>query len=328
MITIILSTLLPVIVSLVLGFVAAWHHDFNAKDATILNRMVLAYAVPLSVFLGTVSTTRTELVESIPLAIAILIGIVGMYAVVYLLSRFVFRLSVGTSALAALTASGPAVPFYGPAILGGLFGEAGAAVPVAVASIVINVSIVPVTIFLLTLESSRKPVSLGASPNPPAAEASANSVLVERLVETIKKPLVWLPVLAFVLVLFNVHVPALVGHSLLLLGRSSAGVALFASGIVLAGYRIRLDVYTVLLVLLKNVVQPALVLGGLLFLGFGRPVVPQAVVATAIPAMPIVVMLALDYKVGEQYAPSILLISTVGSLVTVGGFIALTMWVK
>lgn len=327
MITIILSTLLPVIVSLVLGFVAAWHHDFNAKDATILNRMVLAYAVPLSVFLGTVSTTRTELVESIPLAIAILVGIVGMYAVVYLLSRFVFRLSVGTSALAALTASGPAVPFYGPAILGGLFGEAGAAVPVAVASIVINVSIVPVTIFLLTLESSRKPVPLGASANP-AAEASANSVLLERLVETIKKPLVWLPILGFVLVLLNVRVPALVAHSLLLLGRSSAGVALFASGIVLAGYRIRLDVYTVLLVLLKNVGQPALVLGGLLFLGFGRPVVPHAVVATAIPAMPIVVMLALDYKVGEQYAPSILLISTVGSLVTVGGFIALTMWVK
>src|SRR5271166_1327226 len=145
----ILSTLLPVIVTLLLGFVAAWHHDFTAKEATILNRMVLTYAVPISVFVGTVSTSRTELVKSIPLAAAIFAGIVGMYALVFLLSRFVLRLSTGTSALAAVTASGPAIPFYGPAILGGLFGDA-SAIPIAVGSfIVINITIVPFTVFLL-----------------------------------------------------------------------------------------------------------------------------------------------------------------------------------
>jgi len=326
MIATIPNTLLPVIVTLLLGFIAAWHHDFNAKDATILNRMVLTYAVPLSVFVGTVSTTRTELVQSGPLVVAIFVGIVGMYAVVFLLSRFVLRFSIGTSALAAVTASGPAVPFYGPAILGGLFGDA-SAVPIAVASIVINITIVPVTIFLLTLESTRKPApqSLSASATPAAAaSATANSVILEKLVETVKKPLVWAPVLAFVLVLLNVHVPELVGHSLLLLAHASAGVALFATGIVLAAYKIKLDRYTLLFVLLKNIAQPALVLGGLLFLGFGRPVVPQAVVTTATSVMPIVVMLALEYRVGEKYAPSILFVSTLASLVTVGGFIALT----
>jgi hypothetical protein len=326
MIITILSTLLPVIVTLLLGFVAAWHHDFNTKDATILNRMVLTYAVPLSLFVGTVGTTRAELVQSIPLALALFVGIVGMYAAVFLVSRFMFRIPIGMSALAALIASGPAVPFNGPAILGGLFGDASAAVPIAVASIVVNISIVPVTIFLLTLESTRKPVPLGASANPAVAgPAPANSVLLEHLVETIKKPLVWFPILGFVLVLLNVHVPDLAGHSLLLLGHASAGVALFAAGIVLAAYKIKFDRHTLLLVLLKNVVQPALVLGGLLFLGFGRPVVPQAVVTTAISTMPITVMLALEYKLGEEHAPSVLLISTLASLFTVGGFIALTM---
>jgi len=320
----ILSTLLPVIVTLLLGFVAAWHHDFTAKEATILNRMVLTYAVPISVFVGTISTSRMELVQSIPLAAAIFAGIVGMYALVFLLSRFVLRFSMGTSALAAVTAAGPAIPFYGPAILGGLFGDA-SAIPIAVGSIVINITIVPFTIFLLTLESTRKAVPLSASVTPAVADsAKANSVLVEKLVETVKKPLVWAPVLAFVLVLLNVRMPDLVGHSLALLGRSSAGVALFASGIVLAAYKIKLDWYTLLFVLLKNIVQPALVLWGLLLVGLGHPIVPQAVVATAIPAMPIIVMLALEYHVGEEYAPSILLISTLASLFTVGGFIALT----
>src|SRR5271165_1968127 len=114
----ILSTLLPVIVTLLLGFVAAWHHDFTAKEATILNRMVLTYTVPISVFVGTISTSRIELVQSIPLAAAIFPCCVGIYVRVFLLSRFVLRFARGRSAVARGTAAEPAIPFYGPAILG------------------------------------------------------------------------------------------------------------------------------------------------------------------------------------------------------------------
>jgi len=324
MISTILSTMLPIVVTLMLGFVAAWHHDFNAKEATILNRMVLTYAVPLSVFVGTISTSRANLIQSIPLALAILVGIVGMYALVYLLCRFVFRFTMATSALAALTAAGPAVPFYGPAILGSVFG-AGSAVPIAVASIVINITIVPFTIFLLTMGSARKLAPVGASvAAAAAAPESAGAVLKEHLSETIRKPLVWAPLLGFAIVLVNIHVPDLVGHSFLLLGHASAGVALFAAGIVLAAYKVKLDWYTGLFALLKNVVQPGLVFGGLLWLGLSGSVVSQATMTMAIPAMPIVVMLSLEYGVAEEYAPSILLVSTLASIFTVGGFIALT----
>jgi malonate transporter len=65
------------------------------------------------------------------------------------------------------------------------------------------------------------------------------------------------------------------------------------------------------------------VFGGLPFLGYGDPILPQATVTMAIPAMPIVVMLALEYHLAEEYAPSIILISTLASLFTVGGFISL-----
>ena len=326
MISTILSTMLPVVVTLLLGYVAAWHHDFTSKEAAILNRMVLMYAVPLSMFAGTVATARVTLVQSVPLAAAILLGIVGMYVLVFLLSRFVLRFSVATCALAAVTAAGPAVPFLGPAILGRLFGDAGA-VPIAVGAIVINITIVPITILILTMQRKRNLAPSGAGVNPAASAAAptpASAALIEHLKETIKKPLVWAPLLAFVLVLLNVHVPEMFRQSLQLLGHAAAGVALFAAGIVLAAYKIKLDWRSLLFVLLKNVVQPALVLGGLLLLGYGRPIVPMAVVALAIPTMPIVVMFALEYGVAEEYAPSILAISTLASLVTVGGFIWLT----
>ena len=41
MVETILSALPPIVFALLLGFVAAWRHDFGPKEASVLNRMVL-----------------------------------------------------------------------------------------------------------------------------------------------------------------------------------------------------------------------------------------------------------------------------------------------
>src|ERR1700752_1706752 len=316
----ILSALLPMVVTFLLGFVAAWRHDFGSKDAPTLNRMVLLYAVPLALFAGTVTTSRAALGQDIPLVIALCVAIMGFYGVVFLFSRLVFRMQVSTSALAALTASAPAVPFVGPAVLGDLFGGL-SAIPVAIASLVINLTVVPITILLLALGSTAKDpqgTSLAAQDKEHLASPAA------KLAETVKRPIVWAPVLAFVVVLSGLHIPQLIIHSLSLLGGASGGVALFASGIVLASGKIRANSHVLFLVFLKNILQPALVLGGLRWAGYGNPIVSEAVLTTAIPTMPIVIMFALQYRVAQAEAASAVFLSVIGSVVTMGIFIALT----
>ena len=155
----ILGALLPMVVTFLLGFVAAWRGEFGPKDAAILNRMALRYAVPLMLFAGTVSMPRAELSQNLPLLIALCGAVVGLYGVVLLLSRFAFRRRMSTSALAALTASAPAVPFS--AVLGNLFGGPGA-IPIAMASLVVNLTAIPVTILFLTLDTAGED-SLGVS---------------------------------------------------------------------------------------------------------------------------------------------------------------------
>src|SRR6202451_1034453 len=105
MVQTILSALAPIVFALRLGFVAAWRRDFGPKEASVLNRMVLLYAVPLALFVGTVGTPRAELVQDIVLIVTIFAAIVGLYALVFLLFRFVFRSSLSESVFAALTAS-------------------------------------------------------------------------------------------------------------------------------------------------------------------------------------------------------------------------------
>src|SRR5271154_6506870 len=327
MLNTILGALLPMVVTSLLGFIAAWRHDLGPKDASILNRMVLLYAVPLTLFAGTVTTSRTALSRDIPLVIALCLAIIGLYAVVFLFHRIIFRFSTSFSALYALTASAPAVPFVGPAALGDLFGGL-SAIPIAAASLVINLTVVPITILLLSLDSTEK----GQHNNTPARGEQENSsssrsnaaIFAGKIAETLKEPMVWAPILAFIVVLSGFRIPQLFVHSLSLLGHASGGVALFACGIVLASGKIKVNRNVLLFVFLKNIMQPALVLGGLRWIGYGNPVVSEAVLTTAIPTMPIVIMFALRYGIAQDEAASSVFLSIMGSLVTMGIFIALT----
>jgi malonate transporter len=316
------------VVTVLLGFVAAWHHDFGPKDAPILNRMVLVYAVPLALFAGTVTTSRAQLSQDIPLVIALCVAIIGLYGAILLLCRWALRLPMNISALAALTAAAPAVPFVGPAILGDLFGSS-SAIPIAIASLAINLTVVPATLLLLSLnteEGGPPGRSLAAQQGEAAASrpGSQFSVLTAKLAETVKEPIVWAPVLGFLFVLAGLRIPQIIVHSLSMLGQASGGVALFASGIVLAAAPIKVNRRVLSGVFLKIILQPLLVLLAMRWLGYRNPIVNEAVLTTAIPCMPIVIMFAVKYHVAESEAASAVLLSVIGSVITMGIFLLLT----
>src|SRR4051812_16999746 len=97
----IVAALLPVVATLSLGYFAAWHRDFAAAEATILNRMVMDYALPLSLFAGTMALRRDDLVADVPTALAISGSMLATYIFVVLMARLVWRRDLGSSALQA-----------------------------------------------------------------------------------------------------------------------------------------------------------------------------------------------------------------------------------
>ena len=52
------GALLPITVTFLPGFVGARRDDFKREDASILNRMVLTYALPSMILAGTMNTSR------------------------------------------------------------------------------------------------------------------------------------------------------------------------------------------------------------------------------------------------------------------------------
>ena len=324
----ILSALLPMVVTFLLGFVAAWRHDFGSKDASTLNRMVLLYAVPLALFAGTVTTSRAALSQDIPLVIALCVAIIGLYGVVFLLSHVAFRMQVqhqrasradSFRASSAFRRSSRPRRSVWRAQRHSDRDRQSRHQPHSRAS----------------HDSASRIRFAGRDPqeNTPVGEEgehsassprSSASVFAAKLAETLKEPIVWAPVLAFIIVLSGFRFPQLLVHPLALLGHASGGVALFACGIVLASGKIKVNRSVLFFVFLKNIVQPALVLGGLRWVGYGNPIVSEAVLTTAIPTMPIVIMFALQYRMAEAEAASAVFLSVMGSIVTMGVFIAVT----
>jgi malonate transporter and related proteins len=70
--------------------------------------------------------------------------------------------------------------------------------------------------------------------------------------------------------------------------------------------------------------QPALVWGGLLALGYTNPLLGEAAVTAALPMVVLLVMLSVQYRVGQKETASALFISIIASLGTTSFFIFLT----
>lgn len=314
----ILGALLPAVITILLGYFAARHHDFKQTEVPTLNRMVMSYALPLSLFVGVVSAGRAELLADLPLVAFLAAAFIGMYAAVLLLGVFAFRCSPGLSALRALTAAAPSTAFVGTPVLGYLYGDKGD-IPVAVGSIIIVVCLVPATLILLSLGTQAQAET--AKHDRGAAAAPGDMDVGGKILNALKQPVVWLPFSGFVLMIFDVDTPQVFDDSLALLGDASAGVALFTAGIILAGYKIIVNVTVMSLVFVKNVVQPGLVCAGMLWLGYGNPLLGEAVVTSALPPVTLVVMLAVQYRVAIPETASALMFSTLGSLLTMSAFI-------
>jgi len=308
----ILGALLPAVITILLGYFAARHHDFEQKEVPTLNKMVMTYALPLSLFVGVVSAGRAELLADLPLVAFLALAFIGMYVAILLIGVLGFRNAPGLSSLRALTAAAPSTAFVGTPVLGYLYGDKGD-IPVAVGSIIIVVCLVPVTLILLTLES--EPQAAGAG------QGSARAEVFGKILSALKQPVVWLPFLGFLLMIFNVDVPEVFDNSLGLLGHASAGVALFTAGIILAGYKIIMTGQVWFLVVVKNVIQPGLVCAGMLWLGYGDPLLGEAVVTSALPPVTLVVMLAVQFRVAIPETASALMFSTLGALLTMSAFI-------
>ncbi|MCL1515419.1 AEC family transporter [Parasaccharibacter sp. TMW2.1890] len=318
----IIEAILPILVTLGLGYLAAWRRDFDSHQAGVLIRLVMLYALPLALLASILSTPRERVLSAGPLAALILVAMLGVYVVLFAILRWGLGRRQGEAALITMTVTGPSVPFIGIPVLGQLFGPT-SAVPISVASLIMNLCQIPLTLILMNHDQQRQQRQQQDAETNPTWQTTLRE-LGGHLLHSCREPVVWAPMLAFLMVLANIHLPLPLKSSLQLLGHATGGTALFASGVVLCARQVRFSLPVGLMVLGRNVLIPL----GVCMLAFvwhlPSLTLQEGVLAMAMPSAAMNVILAMRYHMMEREIASVLFFGTISSILTLAFFIWLT----
>ncbi|AOX20294.1 AEC family transporter [Kozakia baliensis] len=116
----IVVAILPILVTLAIGFLAGYRRDFDLLQAGTLIRLVMLYALPLTLTASILSTPRSQILAAGPIAVLILLAMVGGYFAMLGFMRFIAGRPLNEATILAFAVSDPAVPFIGIPVLGAL----------------------------------------------------------------------------------------------------------------------------------------------------------------------------------------------------------------
>ncbi|MCH4271475.1 MAG: AEC family transporter, partial [Kerstersia gyiorum] len=145
--------------------------------------------------------------------------------------------------------------------------------------------------------------------------------------KSLSQPLVFLPILGAVLAIAGVEVPDVIKNSLNELGKTAGGVALFFLGLFLSGIKMNVRSEIVFNVIVKNILQGAVILGVGLALGLEGMLLKSAFIIGILPTATATPALAVANNVYKDEAASTVLLSTLVSLVTMTlGIVVVSEW--
>jgi predicted permease len=252
MLDILIKDILPIFVIMFLGYMAGKEGVFKTEDSKVLNKLVLTYALPAALFVSIVKADSAMLFDDLKLTIVSLVVITGMFLWAYFSCYKFFKHTKSEAAVCALISGSPTIGFLGFAVLEPIYGAtATTGLVVAIVSIVVNAINIPIGLALMN------------SGNGAAEKGTKKS---NPVIDSLKEPVCWAPILAVILVLLDIKLPEMLDPNFELIAKANSGVAVFAAGLTLSGMKFQLDKEVVYNTIQKLVLMPAaLLIVGMLF---------------------------------------------------------------
>lgn len=311
MLTSSITVLFPVFFVIALGYWAGRSKQFDMDQVKGVNNLVVEFTLPALMFVGIATMTLDALLAQSSFLFVLFLGFAGLFLLTLLVSLALLRRSLGEAALQASSVSFPSVAFMGFPIFDGLFGRESLE-PISSANVIGVLVIIPATVVLLEIDALRSGRGSAGGARPTVSRARAVGAA---LLRSLKKPVVWVPLASFGLVLLDIPVPKEMVDMAKLIGQTTSGVALFAAGLVLAAYRLTLTAEIICNVVAKMILQPISV--ALLAFAFALPqsLAHQSILMFALPSATFAALLAPHYERYESESASTLILTTLAMIV-------------
>lgn len=141
---------------------------------------------------------------------------------------------------------------------------------------------------------------------------------VTAIVNALKEPVVWSPLVAVLLVILGVHVPSQLDPCFELIAKANSGVAVLAAGMALATVKFSLGAETIWNTFFRLILTPAVILAAGLIFGMGADVdkLAMLVMAVALPPAFSGIIISARYNIYVREGASSVAVSTVGFAAT------------
>lgn len=351
MATILINDIVPIIVIMALGYICGKFSYFDDDQRQGLNKVVLNIALPAALFVSIIKATREMLARDAVLTAIGFIGVIVMFMASYYLCRLLFHRTIQEAAVCALIAGSPTIGFLGFAVLDPIYGNTVSTnLVIAIISIVVNAVTIPIGMYLINLGQAKDRARLSAqatSGAPAAAAVKGDFTLdpardaksdkdaelmvhgspntgtkkngnLQALLDALKQPVCWAPLLAIVLVLLGIHVPVQVAPTFDLIAKANSGVAVLAAGLALSTVKFSLGWETAWNTFFRLILTPAVFLGVGLLCGMGVDLNKLAllVMAVALPPAFSGIIISSRYNIYVKEGASTTAVSTVVFAVT------------
>jgi malonate transporter len=273
------DALVPIFAGLLLGYFAGLWRRMDNQNVRTLITFVMSFAIPCSLFLAIASTPRTALREQAAAGLVLAIVYAVLYAVSFVWTRSRENLNASDSSVVALTLGFPNSAAVGLPLLASVFGSR-ATVTVATSLAIGSITVSPIT--LAILERSHMG-SAGVSGTGLSGKSSALRQITLSLIHSCKRPIVWAPLLGLAFSCADLTLPSFIHRSLAVMGSAADGSALVLTGLVVSAQKFEIRGNTLIAVLLKNALQPAIALGICMLIHLN---IEQTRYVTLISAMP------------------------------------------
>ncbi len=320
---IVLSSLIPVVLLIAIGFIAGRAGYIRAEATKDLAALVFTVLTPALLF-RTMSTVHVERLDFKPVAVYFAAAIL-LFAVMLFWQGATRR-----AAVVALAATFSNTVAIGIPLIGLAYGEAGL---VTLFTLISLHALIMLTLATVMLELAVAHEAASKIPPENANDAGARRRRMARMVlgalrNGILHPI---PVPIIIGLLFAQTgwvLPEVVDRPLLLLGNAMGPLALVLVGATLASARIGAQLKAALgVALLKNLVLPALVAALGWAMGLTGLPLTVMIVAASLPIGANVFMFSQRYEVAEELVTAAVAVSTVLGLVTISLVMAVVGWI-
>lgn len=292
----ILMALIPVSFVIFLGWLAGYRKIIDNRHSQSLATYVMSFSFPCGLFLLASGSKPQDLFNG-TFVIAFWCGLMGMFALSYLLYKLVLRRTHRESAQGAFVCSFPDMAFMGIPIFTSLLGQ-NSMLSIAIGNICTSLIMIPIVTGILGANKDEK--------------QSVQKILLS----VATKPLVFAPVLGVLCSLLGLHIPELLTHSLSLIAGTTSGVSLFALGLIMSSFAVTLNRLVSFNIVLKNVVHPVIMVALVMLIGVKSLYAREAILLCAMPTATMTTMFALKYDTLTAESTSSAILGTVLSFLT------------